>query len=271
MAVSRRLVRSQAAAIEVLAEGDGPGIVLLPSMGRSGDGFAVISGLLARAGFRVLRPEPRGIGASRGPMAGVTLHDLAADIACVIEDEGCGPAIVAGHAHGNFVARTIATDRPDLVRATILLAGRGRSRPRPELVDAELVGSDASQPRAARLAALGKVYFAPGSDPSPWLEGWHHETRDMQLASARLTPVAEFFHAGTAPILQVHAEHDAILTAAERNDLKAEFGDRVTVVTIADAGRALLPEQSHAVADAIVRYARWLDQADGASRSKKQS
>ena len=40
--------------------------------------------LLAADGFRVLRPQPRGIGASAGPMKNLTLHDFAADVAAVI-------------------------------------------------------------------------------------------------------------------------------------------------------------------------------------------
>jgi len=55
-------------------------------------------------------------------MTALTLHDYAADIAAIIEPEGRGPVVVVGHAYGHFVARMLATDRPDLVRGVALAA-----------------------------------------------------------------------------------------------------------------------------------------------------
>src|SRR5471032_3244481 len=73
------------ARLEVLAQGKGPTIVLLPSLGRGATDFDPIAEHLADAGFRVLRPQPRGIGQSTGPWHGVKLEELAADIAAVTE------------------------------------------------------------------------------------------------------------------------------------------------------------------------------------------
>src|SRR5262245_42699971 len=103
--------------IEVLAQGQGSLVVLLPSLGRGAADFDAVAERLADAGYRVLRPQPRGIGGSRGPLAGIDLHDCAADVAAVIAQGNNGPAFVVGHAFGNRVARMLATDRPELVRA----------------------------------------------------------------------------------------------------------------------------------------------------------
>jgi hypothetical protein len=46
--------------IEVIAEGRGPLIVMLPSRGRGAEDFEGVAGELVKAGFRVLRPQPRG-------------------------------------------------------------------------------------------------------------------------------------------------------------------------------------------------------------------
>ena len=54
--------------IEVIAEGSGPLVVLLPSRGRAAEDFDVVAAGIAKAGFRVLRPQPRGAGRSTGPM-----------------------------------------------------------------------------------------------------------------------------------------------------------------------------------------------------------
>src|SRR5215470_19148484 len=73
--------------IEMIAEGRGPLIVLLPSLGRDSEEFDPVAERIASAGFRVLRPQPRGYGRSTGPMQNVTLPDFARDVAAVIEHE----------------------------------------------------------------------------------------------------------------------------------------------------------------------------------------
>src|SRR5689334_12073123 len=116
------LIRYNDVQIEVVFEGDGPAVVLLPSLARDSDDYDEVAEGLAAAGFRVLRPKPRGIGRSTGPMTGISLHDLARDIAEVIKRLGGRKANVAGHAYGNWVARMTATDHPDLVRGVAIVA-----------------------------------------------------------------------------------------------------------------------------------------------------
>src|SRR5437868_15504389 len=93
---TRELIRRDNVTIEVIAEGRGPLIVMLPSLGRDSEEFDPAAKRIAAAGFRVLRPQPRGCGRSSGPMESLTLHDLAKDVAAVIERENSGPAIIAG-------------------------------------------------------------------------------------------------------------------------------------------------------------------------------
>lgn len=119
------------AKLEVLAQGKGPTIVMLPSLGRGATDFDAIADKLAEAGFRVLRPEPRGIGKSTGPWQGVKLEDLAADVAAIIEQDKNGPAFVVGHAFGNRVARMLATARPELVAGVSLIAANVGRNPSP--------------------------------------------------------------------------------------------------------------------------------------------
>ena len=62
LSVQRIMVARGDARLEVLVQGKGPTIVMLPSLGRGASDFDAIADQLADAGFRVLRPEPRGIG-----------------------------------------------------------------------------------------------------------------------------------------------------------------------------------------------------------------
>jgi pimeloyl-ACP methyl ester carboxylesterase len=64
-------------------------------------------------------------------MDGRTLHDLAADAALVIEALGCPPIVVVGHAFGQRVGRTLAADRPRLVKAMAMIAAGGRAPMKP--------------------------------------------------------------------------------------------------------------------------------------------
>src|SRR5262249_7434614 len=90
----------RAVSIEALLEGRGPLVVSLASLGRPAKDLAALSRRAAAAGFPAVRPQPRGIGRSAGPMLGVSLADLAGDVALVVERLAAGPAVLIGHAFG---------------------------------------------------------------------------------------------------------------------------------------------------------------------------
>jgi pimeloyl-ACP methyl ester carboxylesterase len=255
-AVTRVMIRRPEVAIEVLVQGHGPRIVLLPSLGRGAADFDRIAARLARAGFRVLRPQPRGIGASRGPMTGIDLHDYAADIAALIAHDGGGAAFVAGHAFGNRVARMLATDRPELVRAVALVAANVGHAPSPPAVrEAIKASANPALPEAQRLAALQFAFFAPGNDARSWLEGWHPDVLAAQRLAGDRTARAEDFAAGAAPILYLQPDHDPLAHAEDARAFKAALGDRVTIMVIRDCSHAAVAEQPDAISDALIDFA----------------
>jgi len=261
--IERTIVSHDGVQIEALAQGQGPIIVILPSLGRSGEDYDVVSAKLAADGFKVVRPQPRGIGQSRGPMTSLNMHDLAADVASVVEHENKGPVVVVGHAYGNFVARQLATDRPDLVLGVVLAAASAGKVPPgstekpigPEIRQAIDGPSDQSLPEAKRLEYLRIAFFAPGHDPKVWLNGWYPEVHHMESYARDHTPVDDYFAAGSAPILDLQAEDDPVGPRRFSNVLKSMLGDRVTIVVIPDASHALFPEQPEAVSEAIAAFA----------------
>lgn len=245
--------------VEVYAGGQGPLVILLPSLGRGADDFMELGQKLIGLGYRVAAPEPRFIGRSTGPSENISFHDFAADVAAVIRSEG-GRAVVAGHAFGQKVGRTVAMDHPDIVRCVIMLAGAGRAIIPPEVRKAIMASGDLTLSDAERVTALRLAFFAPGNDPvkAGWLKGWYPEVKKLQLAAESRTPDDEFIPAGRAPILDVQAEFDTVVPPSARQDLKNELGDRVTIKVIAKAGHALIPEQVDAVAAAMDAYIRQL-------------
>jgi pimeloyl-ACP methyl ester carboxylesterase len=245
--------------IDVIAEGSGPLLVMLPSSSRDSEDFGDAAAALAGAGLRVLRPQPRGMGQSVGPLEGLTLHDYARDVAAVIEQQNAGPAVVLGHAFGQWIARTLATDRPDLVRGVVLAAAAAKSN-RPELRKALAKCVDTSLPEAERLAALRLAFFAPGHEPPPdWLTGWHQEASKSQRAASAATPQEEWWTAGTAPVLDLQGAQDPWRPRDTVDDFRRDLGaDRVRVVVIEDCSHAMLPEQPDAVVQAVVDWIRAL-------------
>jgi len=232
--------------------------VLLPSLGRGAADFDDLAARLGAAGFRVLCPEPRGIGGSVGPLAVATLHDFAVDIAAVVEHAAAAPAVVLGHAYGNTVARTLATERPDLVRGVVLVAASGRAFLSEPVKQAIARASDLSLPEPERLQYLQIGYFAPGSDPSAWLNGWYPELQSAEFKAAAAVPPGAYVPAGgTVPILDLQGADDVIIPREQSRALIDELGSgRVTLVLIPHAGHAMLPEQPVAVAGAIINWMR---------------
>lgn len=248
-----------AARIAFRAEGQGPAILLLPSLGRGAEDFDTVAPLVARAGFRVVRPEPRGIGGSTGPMEGLTLYDLAEDAAAALAATGVtGPAVVAGHAFGNWVARAMAVVRPVLVRGVALLAASIDTVIDPA-IRASIDGSfDPALSEAERLGHLQRGYFAPGHDARVWLAGWHAPVARMQRAATTATDTAWKRVAERVPVLYVAAAEDTIAPLPTEARLREALGPQVTMTVIPRAGHALLPEQPEAVAEALIRFARGL-------------
>ncbi len=255
---TREVVRTKDAAIEVIAEGRGPLIVMLPSLGRDSEEFDPAAARVAAAGFRVLRPQPRGYGRSSGPMENLTLHDLARDVAAVIEHENSGPAILAGHAFGHFVAKMTAVDFPRLVRGVILI-GAAQKTPDPDVQKSVAIATDPSQPEAERLKHLQRVFFAPGNDARLWLAGFHANVRAAEIIARDATPQKEYYAAGNVPLLDIQGDNDPYKPPSAKNELVDEFGAaRVTVVRIPHAAHAIIVEQPQAVADAMVAWSRKL-------------
>lgn len=240
--------------IETYLDGErGQGVVILPSYGRdAGADFDRLAAELAQHGHHVLRPQPRGVAGSRGRMDGVTLEDQAADVARVIEALSDGPAVVLGHAFGNFVARVLAVRHPGHVSAVVLAAAAGRTVD-PEVNAAPFRAGDPNLPEQERLAALRLAFFAPGHDPSIWLTGWHPRTLAMQRRSVAGIDLDVYWGAGEAPIIELIAALDPFHQRHEWTDLLEAYGERVRTSIIEDASHALFPEQPDAVAGVLLR------------------
>ena len=107
---------------------------------------------------------------------------------------------------------------------------------------------------AERLPAIATVFFAAGNDPSVWLGGWWPEASVLQTAANAATPVADWWDAGSAPLLVVQGLADRMAPPANGRMLKDSLGERVTLVELENASHALLPERPDAIARAVIGF-----------------
>lgn len=113
------MVRSGDAQIHYFASGNEPAptVALLPSFARSASDFNELVAELNAAGYRTLAMQPRGVDGSTLPSWSMTLHGYAGDVRAMLAAEGISePVIVVGHAYGNRVARSFASEWIGIIR-----------------------------------------------------------------------------------------------------------------------------------------------------------
>ena len=141
-------------------------MVLVPSAMRGAADFAQLQHALAAAGYRSLAVNPRARARSTPPTAGITLRDLADDVAFVVEQLGSGRAHLVGHALGNIVVRATASYRPEVAATVAVMPCGGHSLGAhpvpPEVLVAFPRCHDETLSDDERLDALRVAFFAPG-------------------------------------------------------------------------------------------------------------
>ncbi len=255
--VDRKIVPRGEVSLEVFVQGEGPMVVLLPSLGRGAEDFEPMASVFEAEGFRVVRPQPRGIGGSTSPHPYADLHDCSNDIVAVIEALGGGPAILVGHAFGNRVSRLLATIRPDLVSGVVLVAANVGHAPSPPIVREAIRNSaNTTLPDDVRLKALSYAFFAEGNDPHPWLQGWFPDVLAAQRIAGDQTSRTVDYASGRAPVLYMQPSHDPLAHAHDAVEYKEALGDRLTVVKIPQSSHAAIAEQPEFIAQEITTWAR---------------
>jgi pimeloyl-ACP methyl ester carboxylesterase len=249
-------VQNGDATLRVFVEGSGPAIVLLPGQGRGPRDLDALAKDLVSSGFRVVRPEPRGFGESVGPVEGLTLRDNARDVASAIEKVAAAPAIVAGFAYGNRVARLIASERPELVRGVVLIAAGGKFPPKPEVMALLRKVQDKTLPLEERAEAARTVLYGPKSTIS---------ATDMRLDEVSATtikaqslaptvPLEAWWDGGNVPMLVLQGLYDVIAPPENGRSLKRDHPERVTLVEFEDLGHSMARERTDLVVNAIVSW-----------------
>lgn len=243
--------------------GEGPAIVMLPSLGRPATDLARVGGLLADRGYAVAAIEFRGVGGSGGPLQGLTLDDYAADVAHVVEQGGLAPCHLIGAPFGSRVARLLAARRPELVASVTVIAAGGRVPPDPDTLAkarAFMAGIAVGEDRA-KLRDLGReVYFSPSFQADPaWMDAWLAAWSPAALMAQRSALHASGDPAplpSGRPVLILQGADDRIAPAGNAQLLQAALGTQARLVQYERAGHMLLIERPQDVADAIATFVK---------------
>lgn len=242
--------------IEVCDEGEGIPLVLIPSWARDIRDFRSLSNGLIQHGYRCISVNPRGVGGSTGPTREITLFDWAEDIAGVIDALKLDRAHIAGHGHGNRVARCLATRWEDKVDRIVLLAPGGMIKPSDKVLRAlhrSLTENVSDKLWCTLMRECG--FFAEKSDPIIWRTGWWDNVMEWQDKAGELSPSSEWWSAGsTNPLLVIHGTEDTAAPLANSRLLKEKLPERVTLVELEDAGHALLPEKPDEIMHAMLSF-----------------
>ncbi|MFI2486045.1 alpha/beta fold hydrolase [Promicromonospora kroppenstedtii] len=119
-------VETQDASVFVRHGGSGPPVLLLHGHPRTSATWHRVAPRLVDAGFRVVCPDLRGYGRSRGPAptAGHEAHSkraVAGDMVAVMRELGHERFHLVGHDRGSYVALRLALDHPGAVDRLVLI------------------------------------------------------------------------------------------------------------------------------------------------------
>ncbi|MFF5225469.1 alpha/beta fold hydrolase [Dactylosporangium sp. NPDC000521] len=106
----------------------------------SGDAVVLVAGTAARgrtwrmyqvpalvaAGYRAITVDNRGVSPSDPAKTGLTIDDLVADTAGLVERLVGGPCRLVGSSMGSYIVQELLLSRPDLATQAVLMASRGR-------------------------------------------------------------------------------------------------------------------------------------------------
>jgi len=253
-AVQTRMIKVGDANLECSLRGTGEVVVLLANAGCSTNYFECLTDRLSARGFSTVAINMRGVGNSTGPLEGVSLHHLAADVAGVIDELDCAPAHVLGHAFGNRIARCVAADRPNLIRSVILLAAGGLIGPPTRLGSAFRNARD-EKISGPECVALGARWLSSASDPSVLepVECWP-QVLIAHIETGRGTRLEDWWTAGDAAMLIVQGLDDQAAPPRNGHELRDSLGERVMLVDVPQAGHFMLLEQPEAVIQAVLGF-----------------
>lgn len=251
--VTEQIFEPDGRAIPFAEEGEGPvRVVLLPGFGLGISSLGTLAHVLEEEGFHLLR-----IGVRAGGTDGVTMHDLAQDVADVMAHVGLDSAWIAGHGFGGALARTVALDHAERVEGVVLIGVETGDAPADEIAGA-FTDADADD-----AALLGAATFLGGTAEPAFARDVLRRHRDpavapVQATALAATPSAEW--SALAPnfaVLVVQGADDRLTPPDRARELQSSAPERVSLTIVDGAGHLGVLTHAGEVGFAIEDYLAW--------------
>jgi pimeloyl-ACP methyl ester carboxylesterase len=239
------VIKSDDIELEYFEYGSGEEVfVLAAGNGRPAVDLLELAEGVAAKGMRVITFNYRGIGASKGPTEGVTLHDYGQDIWRIVDGLGVDKVHLGGKAYGNRVMRAASQANPDRVKSIILYAAGGEVPMAPEVTAMFRRYTDPSIGRDEWITLQAALMFSPvhahkaGTSAD---RGMYPEIARLQTIAATATPVEEYIAGGTAPMLVITGLDDVVAVPQNAYNI-AESRRNTRLVGIPDCGHNMIFE-----------------------------
>jgi non-heme chloroperoxidase len=231
--------------------------------------------------IRAISVTQRGHGGAVRPASGYRVEDYAADVAELMAALGLGPAVLAGHSMGAWVAERVAIDQADRVLGTILAGAIGPGAENEVIValaDEAAALTDPVDPGYAREFQLSTTERPLAGELLDMFvrESLEVPARVWRETAARLLDIdmsAELAEL-SSPALLVYGECDAFVPRAEQERLAATIPD-ARHVTYEGTGHALHWEEPQRFAADLAAFAlaqgrrRTMSSSESSGRSKR--
>jgi pimeloyl-ACP methyl ester carboxylesterase len=282
-----RFVRVGEARLHVMEQGEGP--VVFGLHGASANALELWGPLAPRleGQFRFIAMDRPGLGHSTRPPGSERLEVQASLAAAVLQDAGGGPAIIVAHSLGAATALRLALDRPDLVRALVLLSPASHPYP----------GDNAWYVRLAATPVVGPLFcatvvpavapfmsssavegtFRPAEPPPNYADeaglgllfrpgAFCANSRDVTATKREFALQAPRYPEIDIPVIVITADRDRVVSPALHAEALVRDIPAAELVTLPGVGHMPQRVRPDAVVNAIERAAAMTDAPVDAER-----
>jgi pimeloyl-ACP methyl ester carboxylesterase len=254
---TRRLISAHGQTIEAFVFGAGPEtLIMAAGNGRPASQLMDLAKAIASAGIRAVVYNYRGIGASDGPLDGLTLVDYGNDVWAIADALGVQKAHLAGKTYGNRVMRAASQTKPDRVATIILVGAGGEVLPSPETIALYKRYTDPDVPKSEWLSLQANLMYAPGNErlaEKDAGEGEFPAVAAAQVKASEATPKEAWSVGGTAPMLAITCLLDRV--AVPENAYKiAETRPNTWLAGLPGCGHNMINEQPEELRRLIVGF-----------------
>ena len=253
----------------------GPAVLLIHGLGWDSTLWTGQIEALAAAGWRVLAPDLRGMGATEKPEKPYAIDGYQRDMSALLTAMGVEQAAVVGFSLGGMIAMALAAAEPQRVGAAVFACCNAQA-------SAEARAS--TEAMLDRAASLGPVRFAEEQAEAIWRDAWArvnpHAVQDFIAWRAAMDQAAltRAFRAAfgvdlrpalpgiTVPTRVIVADEDRFLTV-ETGRTISEHLPRGDLVIIEQSGHMAPVEQPAAFNEALFSFleAHWPPASDAAA------